>query len=66
MRDDPFLGSGSYGQTSRFCVERCYIMHKLLAELEEGRWKQRSEFKQYNAVVKKIEKETNKNGSEVG
>ena len=41
-------------------------MHKLLAELEEGRWKQRSEFKQYNAVVKKIEKETNKNGSEVG
>lgn len=66
MRDDPLLGSGSYGQTSRLCVERCYIMHKFLAELEDGGWEQRAEFNAYKAALEEIEEEEDGDDTTVG
>jgi len=32
MRSDPVLGNGSWGQTARLAVERCYVMHDILKE----------------------------------
>ena len=58
MKDDPILGEGSYGQISRFCVERCYIMHKILHDmetgLETGTWMERAEFKEYRAALQGV------------
>ncbi|KAK1733485.1 hypothetical protein QTG54_015773 [Skeletonema marinoi] len=54
MKDDPVLGEGSFGQTSRFCVERLYIMHKLLAELENDGWKTKIQFKAYKRALRGV------------
>lgn len=62
MTDDPILGTGSFGQTARHCVERCYIMHKLLCDLENNGWKKRKEFKQYRRALDGIAKEANGKG----
>lgn len=51
MKDDPILDKGSYGQISRYCVERLYVMHKALSELEGDGWKDRAEFKAYNNAL---------------
>lgn len=41
-------------QISRFCVERCYIMHKVLHEIETGNWKERAEFRDYNTALQGV------------
>lgn len=51
MKDDPILDKGSYGQISRFCVERLYVMHKTLSELEGDGWKDRAEFEEYKNAL---------------
>ena len=53
MRSDPVLGSGSWGQTARLAVERCYVMHMKLKELEDG-WENMPQFKPYLDEVSKI------------
>jgi hypothetical protein len=32
MRSDTVLGRGSWGQTARLAVERCYVMHMKLKD----------------------------------
>ena len=54
MKDDPFLGEGSFGQISRFCVERCYIMHKLLSDIEKGNWKEWTQFQEYTRALEGV------------
>ena len=54
MRDDPVLGRGSYGQTSRLCPERAYVMHKLLSDLEHGGWKSKPAFKEYLTAIEGV------------
>lgn len=55
-RSDPELGKGSWGQTARLAVERCYIMHIMLKELENGGWKEKPEFKPYLDALRRIPK----------
>jgi len=55
MRSDPVLGSGSWGQTARLAVQRCYVMHMKLKELEDG-WESMPQFKPYLDEVSKIPK----------
>jgi len=54
MKDDPFLGEGSFGQISRFCVERCYIMHNLLSDIEKGNWKEWTQFQEYTRALEGV------------
>ncbi len=54
MKDDPILGTGSFGQISRFCVERCFIMHKLLDDIQNGQWIDRAEFKGYKIALEGV------------
>ena len=51
MRNDPEIGTGSFGQTSRLCPERVFIMHKLLSELENGGWRSKPRFKAFLDVL---------------
>lgn len=46
-QDDPFLGKGTWGQTSRFGSVRLYVMHKKLSELEGDGWKKNKHFKKF-------------------
>ena len=54
MRDDPFLGTNTFGQLSRFGPERCYVMHKKMSELEGNGWKAKHEFKKFRDVAEGI------------
>jgi hypothetical protein len=54
MRSDPELGNGSWGQSARLAVERCYVMHMKLSELENDGWKDKPEFKPYLDALEKI------------
>jgi hypothetical protein len=51
MRNDPYCGVGSYGQTYRLCPERAFIMHRKLLELENGGWKTKQRFKSFLDVL---------------
>lgn len=51
MRNDPYFGVGSYGQTYRLCPERAFIMHRKLLELENGGWKTKQRFKSFLDVL---------------
>jgi hypothetical protein len=55
MRDDPVLGPGSYGQTSRLCPERAFVMHKLLSNLENGGWRSRPAFREFLEVLEGVQ-----------
>ena len=44
---DPVFGPGSYGQISHLYVERSFVMHHELSQLENGGWKEQSKFKPY-------------------
>ena len=54
MRSDPVLGNGSWGQTARLAVERCYVMHDKLKELENGGWKNKPQFAPYLKALEKV------------
>ena len=56
MRFDPELGNGSWGQTARLAVERCFVMHKMLQDLENDGWKNKPQFKPYLDSIKGIPK----------
>ena len=52
--DDPYLGNNTYGHIARLGPERCYVMHSLLSELENGGWKTKPEFKRYLEAYPKV------------
>ena len=54
MRNDPELGRDSWGQTARLGVERCYVMHAKLKELENDGWKNNTHFTTYLKALEKI------------
>jgi hypothetical protein len=51
MRNDPILGDGSYGQTSRLCPERGFVVHKALLELENGGWRNKARFQEFLSLI---------------
>lgn len=53
-KDDPYLGQNTYGHLSRLGPERCYVMHSLLVELENGGWKTKDEYKRFLDVVPNV------------
>lgn len=53
-QDDPFLGKGTWGQTSRFGSVRLYVMHKKLSELEDDGWKKNKHFKKFVDCLKGV------------
>ena len=54
MRNDPYFGSGTFGQLARFMPERVYIMYMQLSEFKEGKWKDKPEFAKYLKALEAI------------
>ena len=54
LRNDPYFGSGTFGQLAGFMPERIYVMHKQLSELKDGGWMEKPEFSKYLRALKGI------------
>ena len=54
LRNDPYLGHGTFGQLARFMPERSYIMFKQITELENGGWKTKPQFAKYLHALKGV------------
>mmetsp|Transcript_13666 Transcript_13666/g.29759 ORF Transcript_13666/g.29759 Transcript_13666/m.29759 type:complete len:124 (-) Transcript_13666:44-415(-) len=53
-RNDPYFGSGTFGQLARFMPERIFVMYKQLSELKDGKWKEKKEFAKYLEALEGI------------
>ena len=54
LTNDPYFGSGTFGQLGCFMAERICVIDKHLSDLEDGGWTEKDAFKAYKTALKGI------------